>query len=131
MGSPAEEGTKTGSGVSIARIEIINAVLLFALAAVFYFAGPPGRALAVIAGGLLTAASLGTASAVMGRIIAPGRKGFWPVAVFWLKYMAMIAAVGVFVLKFKIDIPGFLIGVSLIAPSIVIEAVLSRAARED
>lgn len=131
MDSPAEEGREPSPGISIRRIELINAALVLVLAAVFHFGGPPGRASATIAGGLITAGSLRVMALVMGRILAPKKKGFWPVAAFWLKYVLLIAAVGVFVLKFEIDIPGFLIGVSLIAPSIVIEAVLCRTARED
>ena len=48
-----------------------------------------------------------------------------------MKYMLMIAVVGVVIMKFKIDVAGFLTGCSLLFPCIVLEAVIKLAARED
>ncbi len=126
-----DAGPDSGNRISLGRIEITNLVLSVLAGALLWLLWGPARGLAAAAGGLLVAASLRTVAVVMGRILAPGRKGLWPAVIFWLKYTLVIAAVGVLVLKFEIDIPGFLVGVSLMVPAIVFEAVRSWAAREE
>lgn len=126
------EGKKAAAGeISVRRIEIINAALILLCAAAAYFVFGGERAGGVAMGGLLSAASFRTVALVMRRILRPEPTSGWPVALFWFKYSAVILAVGLLVLEYEVDIIGFLIGVTLIVPSIVIEAVAKAAARED
>lgn len=116
---------------NLGRVEVFNLLLATLVSGGFWFASGPEGALGVAVGALVTASSLRVVRVVMGRILRPGPTSWWPVAVFWLKYMAVIALIGLIVLKFKLDVAGFLTGVTLLLPAIVLEAAARAASREE
>lgn len=119
------------TGLSLGVIEATNAILILLAALSCWLVWGQDRGVGVLIGGALSAGSFRVVVVVMKRILVPKRSGWWPVGVFWLKYMAMIAAVAWLMLKVKLDVIGFLVGVTLIVPSILMEAVRQGMAREE
>lgn len=128
-GTPDSPEAPEGGGgeISTRRIELVNVALVLAAAALAYFLWTPQVAVGMILGGALSAASFRVIAVVMKAIFAKGSTSFWPVATFWIKYSAMMAAVGALVLIYRVDVIGLLIGLSLLLPAIVVEAVLRMA----
>lgn len=132
MGDPASQEAEPDSpAFDLGRVELFNLLLAALVSGGFWLVSGSEGALGVVVGAFVTASSLRIVRVVMGRIIKPGPTSWWPVAVFWLKYMAMIAFVGLIVLKFKLDLAGFLTGVTLLLPAIVLEAAVRTASREE
>jgi hypothetical protein len=125
--SPGEDEEGTGE-ISIERIQVIN-LFLVAGASLLALLISVRFALGVLSGGLLMAVNFRILTGVVRTVFVKGAPSFVGAGMYWLKFLAMLVLVGVFVLVFRIDAIGFLVGLSTILVAITAEAVMRLTLR--
>lgn len=125
--SPGEDEQGTGE-VSVERIQVIN-LFLIAGVSLGSLLVSTRFALGVLAGGLLMAVNFRVLTGVVRTVFLKGAPGFVGAGIYWLKFVGMLVLVGVFVLAFRVDAIGFLVGLSTILVAITTEAVMRLFAR--
>ncbi len=124
---PSEEGL-LGPEVSVKRIQVLNLVLI-ALAAVIGLGVSFNFFWGVVAGGATMAASFGVIAAVIKSVFTKSGASPFNIGIYWLKFVGILAMVGAFVLVFRLDPLGLLVGLSTILLAITLEAVLRLAGK--
>jgi hypothetical protein len=117
--------------VSTNRIEALNLGLV-AVATLGGLGISREFAVGVLAGGVLMAANFRVIVGVLRSVFLKGSGGaanVANVAIYWLKFLGVMFLVGFLVLKFRVDVIGFLVGLSTILVAITAEAVLRLARR--
>ncbi|MEW6490637.1 MAG: hypothetical protein AB1578_22340 [Thermodesulfobacteriota bacterium] len=114
--------------VSTNRIEVMN-LCLVAVASLAGLGISREFALGVFAGGLLMAANFRVLGGVLRSVFLRGTARLGNVAAYWLKFLGVMFLVGLLIVKFQVDVVGFLVGLSAILVAITAEAVLRLARR--
>jgi len=130
MTGPAESESGNAE-ISTNRIEVVNLILVAVTVGAFWLFSTPDRALGALAGGALAGGSFRVIAFSVKRLLETDRRRKWPGLLLWIKFSLIFVVVGVLILKVNIDVLGLLVGISLILPSIVFEAVCKLAAREE
>lgn len=123
-----EDPGHPGKEVNLTRIEVMNLGLIV-LAALAGWGLSQAFALGVLAGGALMGLNFRIIVAVMRAVFIRGSTSLVNVGGYWLKFVGVLAVVGVCILVFEIDPIGFLVGLSTILVAITAEAVLRLAGR--
>ncbi|MDW7709854.1 MAG: hypothetical protein SCH98_05225 [Deferrisomatales bacterium] len=114
--------------VSTNRIEVLNLALVAAVS-VAGLGVSREFATGALAGGVLMAVNFRVIVGVLRKVFLGGRARVGSAAVYWLKFLGLLLLVGVLVLKFRVDVIGFLVGLSTLLVAITAEAVLRLARR--
>jgi hypothetical protein len=122
-----EETSPTGE-VSIQRIQVLHLGLL-AVAAVAGLLLSARFAAGVAAGGVLMAANFRVIAAVIRSVFLKQSAAILNAGLYWVKFLALMGLIGFIVLWFRVDIVGFLIGLTMIFVAVTLEAVLRLIGR--
>lgn len=123
-----EEDPSPGGEVSLQRIQILNLCVL-AVAAAGGFLVSGRFAAGVAAGGVLMAANFRVIVVVIRSVFLKQTATLLNAGLYWVKFMALMGLIGFIVLRFRVDVIGFLIGLSTIFLAVTVEAVLRLAGR--
>lgn len=115
-----------GTEINIRRIEIIHVVLILLTVGIAYV-WERQMSLSIFLGGAIMATSFRIIAVVMRSVFGKGRVNALALGTYWLKFAAMMTAVGVLILIYDVDATGLLVGLTLIVPSIVLETVMKLA----
>ncbi len=119
--SPIEE-------VSTNRIEVLNLCLVGAASLGSLWISRE-FAIGVLGGGILMAANFRVLVGVLRSVFLRGTARVANVAIYWAKFLAVMFLVGVLLVSFRVDVIGFVVGLSTILVAITAEAVLRLARR--
>lgn len=124
---PADEGSSVGE-VSIQRIQVLN-VCLLAVAAGAGLLVSRRFAVGVAAGGALMAVNFRVIAGVIRSVFLKQTGTLLNAGLYWVKFMALMGLIGFIVLWFRVDVIGFLVGLSVIFLAVTVEAVLRLLGR--
>ncbi|MBE0616411.1 MAG: hypothetical protein IH608_00605 [Proteobacteria bacterium] len=114
--------------VSIQRIQILN-VCLVGLAVAAGFLISIRFAAGVAAGGVLMAANFRVIAGVIRSVFLKQSSTILNAGLYWVKFLALMGFVGLLMLWLRVDVFGFLLGLSIFLVAITLEAVLRLAGR--
>jgi hypothetical protein len=121
---PGQDETGTVSGeVSVQRIEVMNLILVAIAAAVSLTVSRPFF-WGVVSGGALTAANFRILAGVIRSVFLKKGVNALNVGLYWVKFAAILGAVGALILWVKVDGVGFVVGLSTMLVAVTVEAVL-------
>jgi hypothetical protein len=126
--TPYEEDQSPAPEVSVKRIQIINVCILL-VACLASLAISREFAVGIIVGGILMAANFVIITAVIRSVFLKGETSVLSIGIYWAKFVGVLVLVGVLILVFRIDVIGFLVGLSTILLAITTEAVLRLAGK--
>ncbi len=121
--APYPQDESPWAEVSVRRIEALNIGLLAAIALGGLWVSQ-AFALGVVAGGLLMIANFRIIVGVIRSVFLKGSHSALNVGLYWFKFMAFMALVGMLVAVFQVDAIGVLTGLSVIVLAILVEGVL-------
>lgn len=130
-GAPLSEEAPPGDEVSVERIQLINLCLIALTAAASLFFSVR-FAVGVVSGGVLMAVNFRILVGVIRAVLRKGEEGGSNLAkagVYWAKFLGVMALVAVCVLVFRVDVFGFLVGLSTLLVAILLEAMFRVVAR--
>lgn len=126
-GAPEQDESPIAE-VSTNRIEVLNLCLVGAASLGSLWISRE-FAIGVLGGGILMAANFRVLVGVLRSVFLRGTARVANVAIYWVKFLAVMFLVGVLLVSFRVDVIGFVVGLSTILVAITAEAVLRLARR--